>query len=489
MGYIVISRVTMTRALFILMALVASHPVMAGLLDIYELEDGHTNWQYVANTSGTLLILALSYTLFRLFLINQAANRYNRELVDIRNKLEQRVRERTATLDESNRLLLESNAVLEGETAEHRATADRLRQSESYITSILRSMPLMVIGLNVKGVITQWNRHAEKVSGQLAQQVLGKKLWRAYPTITVHPDQIDKVIRDKRSLTIKQSQRGRYHFDITIYPLIEQVAPGVVVLIDDVTQRVTAENMLIQRDKMSSMGELAGTLAQDISTPVQAMLMDIREVQSRVSHTQYSVEQDPSPMLDDALLRGEQVSAVISNLLEFSSADPDAMTQVDMTEVIDHSLELAGTLLSVPSGQQFKDIRIEKIYEADLPQIPCHPTELQQVFLSLFRHCCHALGNVDRPEHVPTITLQVNQFYDALWLKVQHNGVGISLEEQQMLFEPFFTDSADMSDADYDAGRRLSYPFFIVTEQHRGQMAVTSDIEIGTTFHIQLLLK
>ncbi len=57
-----------------------SAPALAGLLDIYRLEDGHTNWQYVANTSGTLLILALLYTLFRLVKSIQEARRYNSEL-------------------------------------------------------------------------------------------------------------------------------------------------------------------------------------------------------------------------------------------------------------------------------------------------------------------------------------------------------------------------------------------------------------------------
>lgn len=476
----------MNRALLLL--LVLSPPAFAGLLDVYRLEDGHTNWQYVANTTGSVLIIALSYTLIRLFFINRKAGRYNRQLEEIRSQLEERVRKRTATLDESNRLLKVSHSVLESEIAEHSETAERLKQSESYINSILRSMPLMLIGLDRAASITQWNARAEEVSGLPADKVLGKKLWQAYPSISVTPLQIEEAITDNRTLTFKQSQRGRYHFDITIYPLSGQSEPGVVVLIDDVTQRVTAENMLIEREKMSSMGELAGSLAQDISTPVNALLMDIREVQSRISDAEYTAEQDPAPMLDDALMRGEQVSRVVSNLLDFSSSHAGEMKPADITEIIDHSLELAGAVLTASSGLQFRDIRIDKAFEERLPRIPCHPTELQQVFLSLFRHCMHALAEVDRPDFVPTITLQANNFYDALWLKVQHNGRGIDLQEQQALFEPFFTDTAYTSGDSADAGRRLSYPYFIITEQHRGQLAVTSDVDIGTTFHIELML-
>jgi signal transduction histidine kinase len=76
-----------------------------------------------------------------------------------------------------------------------------------------------------------------------------------------------------------------------------------------------------------------------------------------------------------------------------------------------------------------------------------------------------------------------------LWIKVQHNGLGISYDEQQYIFEPFFTNKAGKSSAeDYDAGKRLSFSHFIITEQHKGQLAVTSDMNVGTTFHIQLPL-
>ncbi len=92
----------------------------------------------------------------------------------------------------------------------------------------------------------------------------------------------------------------------------------------------------------------------------------------------------------------------------------------------------------------------------------------------------------------PTIKIQVIECYDALWIKVQHNGLGVSNEEQKFIFEPFFTNTSsdnDTLDNDYEAGKRLSFSHFIITEQHRGQLAITSDMNVGTTFHIQLPLE
>jgi signal transduction histidine kinase len=112
---------------------------------------------------------------------------------------------------------------------------------------------------------------------------------------------------------------------------------------------------------------------------------------------------------------------------------------------------------------------------------------MQQVLLSLFRHCCHALNRVEDLDHRPQIGIEVTVFYDNLWIRVQHNGVGISLEQQRTIFEPFDNQS-DTSDSP-DAGNHLSFSNFIIVEEHQGQIAVTSDPEIGTTFHIQLPLE
>jgi C4-dicarboxylate-specific signal transduction histidine kinase len=84
----------------------------------------------------------------------------------------------------------------------------------------------------------------------------------------------------------------------------------------------------------------------------------------------------------------------------------------------------------------------------------------------------------------PTIQVILSESYDNLWIKIQHNGLGLTTEEQMNLFEPFFTGKSAAEG--FDAGQRLSFSYYIVTEQHQGNMAVTSDIELGSTIHIQL---
>lgn len=464
----------------------------ASVFTLFKDEHGETNWQHLANWSSGTLILLLTAMLVKLFISANREKKANRALEEIRSGLERRVLERTATLDESNRLLKETNLLLEGEIAHHKETTGLLRSSETYIRDILESMPLVLIGLNAQMAVTQWNRQAEELTGIGQPKAIGKNLWDAYPIITVTPAQIAKVQRDNKPVTIKHSQRGQCYYDISIYPLREQQETGIVILIDDVTQRILAENMLVQRDKMSSMGELASTMAHDIDVPLQAILKDIQSARQSLQTAASAMVAsttvpDVCAMLDDASERGKQASGVISNLLDFAHSQGDKQRLANIVDIVEHTVTLAEDVLSEPGGLRFRDIAISRHYEKNLPQIRCNVSELQQVFFSLFRHAFKSLEQVSRADFKPNIRIDIIECYDALWIKIQHNGVGLSNVEQQYIFEPFFNKTS--VDESQDIGKRLSFSYFIVTEHHQGQLAVTSDVNVGTTFHLQLQVK
>ncbi len=478
----------MQRLYFILLSSLVSLPCHAGFIQYFKDEEGETKWQYVANFSSSVLILLLSVALITIFISHRKLAKANRELNEIKNVLEQRVLERTATLDESNRLLKDANTALEAEIEQHKETSRLLQESEAYKKNILQSMPSMLIGLDGELNISEWNRCAEEITGIDQSKALGKNLWEAYPTITISPEQVKDVLVTGISSTIKHSQRGQYYFDIRIFPLKGKLERGVVLVIDNVTQRTLAENSLIQRDKMSSMGELAATMAHDIDDPLRAISEDLAKIQGeKASDNDLSRQSNIDILIKDANERIQQVSSVIRNLLDFSRSQGDKKTPADITEIIGHAIELAQNTLSDPKGLRFQDVKVIENYAEGLPQIPCYAAEMQQVFLSLFRHCVHALAQVSRPDFEPEIKVDVIECYDALWLKVQHNGLGLSPDDQNSIFEPFFSTWPE-TDTPLEAENRLSFTHFILTEHHQGQVAITSDIDVGTTFHIQLQL-
>ena len=179
--------------------------------DLFKDENGVRNWQHLANTVGGILLVLLLIVTVYLFIARRRAYRANRELTAIRNELEIRVKERTATLDESNKLLLESNRLLENEVSQHKITADQLRSSESYIKDILTSMPLMLVGLDKNGIITHWNKKVEEVSEISSEEALGKSLWEAYPQSTVLPVHVQHSMVRNEIIHLKQSLRSLYY--------------------------------------------------------------------------------------------------------------------------------------------------------------------------------------------------------------------------------------------------------------------------------------
>ena len=468
----------LVKTLCMLFLLLLCQSAAADIFWLFRESDGSTNWQYVANFTSNILIVALTATSIRLYFSRRQSRRYNAELEAIRSQLEQRVEERTATLDKSNQML-------KSEISEHRKTTQQLQQSEAYINSILQSMPLMLVGLSEQNKITQWNQRAEIISGVTSDKALGCDLWEIYPAITITPNQVKQAQQQNKVITIKYSQRGQYHFDITIYPLQKEHETGVVILLDDVTQRAKNENMLIQRDKMSAMGEMASVMAHDISIPLKAIIKDIKTVrQGLVDEPQDNEE--ISELLEDAIIRGQQANSVISNLLNFSASGGGEKTLSSIPDIVNHSIELANDVLSVTADLRFSDIVVNTNYAEDLPDNPCYVTELKQVFLSLFRHSCYALDEIDELDHKPEINIDVSLSFDDLWIRIQHNGKHIDLEDQMTIFEPFNQDQVQDSNVMLNAGMHLSFSHFIITEQHQGQIAVTSNPDEGTTFHIQL---
>ncbi len=477
-----------SRLLLLAVSLYSPWVSATTIFTLFKDENGKTNWQHLANTTASILIIILTITAVYLFLARRKAFLANQELNKIRQELEQRVQERTATLDESNKLLQESNSLLENEISQHVITSDQLRVSESYIKDILTSMPLMLVGLNKDGRVTQWNRRVEELSGVPAEEALGKTLWEAYPTATVKPEQIQQAIEENKTIHLKQSMRSLRHFDITIYPLKGEEA-GVVILVDDVSKEKTAENLLIHNDKMSFMGEVASTMAHDINLPLQAILMDLRRFHNVLADSQQQGGAAQTELLgeiaEDMSNRGDQVHKIINNLLTFSRSRHSEKQMTDMVDVMEHTVDLGKEVISGEGGLSFNQVKLDWQVENNLPQVPCYTTELQQVFLSLFRHACVALQKRSADgDFEPTIKIILAQGYDSLWIKIQHNGVGLSSDEQMGLFEPYFSNTEEADD--FDAGQHLSFSYYIITEQHQGHMAVTSDPAVGSTFHMEL---
>ncbi|NQZ32348.1 MAG: PAS domain S-box protein [Oceanospirillaceae bacterium] len=480
-------------ALFIIFI---SSTTQAGIRDIFKDEDGNTNWQHLANWSSGSLIIVLAIVILSLIVAHRRLRKSNHQLHGIRAELEDRVIERTATLDKANHNLTDTNQKLEVEVQQHLDTSVQLHSSESYIKNILASMPLVLVSIDAKGIVTQWNQKAEELSGIAATSAIGSDLWAVYPEIVLTWEQVTKVIESGETYTYPHRRRGIHFYDVTLYPLRGADKQGVVILVNDVSKQKQAENMLVHNEKIASMTELASAMAHDINTPLQGMLLDLQSFQqllSKQSDTEVEGYKDMKlllGLLSDASKRAETVASIVKNLLSFSRGRNEKKQVHDVTTLLDNAIMLASDMLILPGKLQFNKIEIAKEYQSELPLLNCYATELQQVFLNIIRHACYALEEMPHTPQgaiqAPKLTVSVNLEVDSLWVTLAHNGAILSDEEQTTIFEPSL--SVILPQRDVDSQKRLSFANFIITDQHQGQMAVTSNLEHGTKFHIQLLL-
>lgn len=454
------------RYIAVLAALMGVSPgASADVFAVFREPDGSTNWQYVANTSASLLILILLVVLFFLIRAHLRARRSNQALTEIKETLEERVEQRTEVLQQ---------------------TAEQLRQREAYIASIVNSMPVMLIGLNEQFQVTQWNRTAEDITGRPFEDVKGMDLWKAYPAITLSEDQVREVLVSGETGHLKHTQQGQYSFDITLYRLRDHDDTGVVILVSDITKQVNAENSVAERDKLSALGELASAMAYDISLPVNSIARHVDSARDRVGASTSDGNGTLLQELDVVGASAQQAGAIVDHLLNLARSHHDTKQHCDVPAIMDRSIALASELFIDPESLAFGDIHIQRRYEESLPRVSCFPDELAQVFTRLLRSAFYALKDRQAGEEEPHIRIVIERFVESLWIRVQHNGACLSASEQVEIFEPYFLSSEQ--NGRYPVEHRLSYPHFIVTEHHDGHLAVTSDEKLGTCFNIQLPL-
>ncbi|BFM16141.1 hypothetical protein R50073_23240 [Maricurvus nonylphenolicus] len=427
--------------------------------------------------------------------------RAKKDLKRSQKELEQRVIERTNKLRNINNQLYD-------EIAKHEITEELLRETQDYLNSIINSMPSILIGVTRHGTITHWNTAATTATDISAQNALGRSLDDVYPDLPIDSTTINDIIEKGVPQITENHQQGTgshtRHTDITIYPLLSSEVTGAVIRIDDVSMRVRIENMMIQNEKMMSLGELAAGMAHEINNPLSAILHGIQNIYRRTSpdlpknHTvaeecgttvqqihSYLNDREIFKFIDGIREAGERSARIVTNMLEFSRSNSRRHRDTNIVELLNHSLELAANAFELQTPEGIEPLTIKKEFSKDIPPVSCSAAEIQQVLLNLLRNACQAFSNEDYgPPLHPTITLRAYIQHQEVCIEVEDNGPGMSEAVKRHIFEPFFT----TKEVGKGTGLGLSVTYFIVTEHHDGTIEVDSQPGEGTCFIIKLPL-
>jgi signal transduction histidine kinase len=180
---------------------------------------------------------------------------------------------------------------------------------------------------------------------------------------------------------------------------------------------------------------------------------------------------------------GERAAAIVADMLSFSRRSERTFSSNDLNAIVSKSLDLAGKDFDLKKHYDFRKVNVVREYDADLPPVPCVSTEIEQVLLNLVRNAAQAMARAGTEG--PTLTLRTRKMQDWAVIEVEDNGPGIPRDDLPRIFDPFYTTKK----AGEGTGLGLSVSYFIITNNHHGQLSVTSREGRGARFVVSLPLR
>lgn len=383
-----------------------------------------------------------------------------------------------------------------------------LKRAQNYIVGIINSMPSIIVGVDPHGFITNLNLKAEQESRLSAEEAMGKRFDKAFSRFTEQMDQINKAIMQRKTKHIlktnqKRDQEALYE-EIVVYPLITEESGGAVIRVDDKTEQRKFEEMMIQNEKMLSVGGLAAGMAHEINNPLSAMVQNAQVAMLRLKaenpanlHSAeeaglpfealqtYLADRDIIQQLQMIREAGKHAKEIVLNMLNFAHRSDARRSSYDILMLLDSTIELASIEYNLRENNDFKKIKIEKKYAPHIPLFLCEAEKIRQVFLNILRNGAAAMferQKIEDSEYTPRFRLEVLQEQDMVQIEISDNGIGIKEDIKSRIFEPFFTTKT----IGEGTGLGLSISYFIITENHGGTIEVDSTEGEGTRFIIRL---
>ncbi|OGP69739.1 MAG: hypothetical protein A2Y80_03485, partial [Deltaproteobacteria bacterium RBG_13_58_19] len=400
---------------------------------------------------------------------------------------------------------------------------DDLRRAHREIEQLFDSIPSIIIGLSMTGVVHAWNAAAERLLELPVPAVLGQELQKF--SINWEWDRIAEGLAQckEKGETVRvekvrfQRPDGKEGFlGISINPIKAEEGwlSGLILLGADITERKILEGQLAQAQKLESIGQLAAGIAHEINTPIQyvgdntrflqesfrelfQLIEDYRgllagettgegngDLQQRVedllaqADIDYLEEEIPKA-IQQTLEGVERVARIVRAMKDFSHPGRAEKTLNDINKAIDSTITV--------TRNEWKYVA-DMVTDLDpsLPLVPLLPNEFNQVILNIIINAAHAIAEaVDQGKgEKGAITISTRRLGDEVEVRLQDTGPGIPPEIKERIFDPFFT----TKEVGKGTGQGLAIAHDVIVEKHGGAITFETEMGRGTTFVIRLPL-
>lgn len=279
----------------------------------------------------------------------------------------------------------------------------------------------------------------------------------------------------------------------------------------EIQDRTRLESELVEAQRLETIGQLAAGIAHEINTPAQYVADNTRFLQSEFSSILKIIDQyasqldsnspskswaersqeiadslqtidyefirDEIPLAINQSLEGiERISGIIKAMKDFSHPGSDERVFADLNTAIKSTAMVCSN-----KWKFFADLELE--LDEALTPIPCYTSQLNQVFLNLIVNAVDAIESrfSDSGER-GIIKIRTKNEIGAVVISVEDNGIGMSQEVSEKMFNPFYT----TKEVGKGTGQGLSISRDIIVNKHQGVIRCTSEVGVGTTFTIVL---
>ncbi len=388
----------------------------------------------------------------------------------------------SAIRDISDRKRIEEELRRANEELERRK-ARELRDSQNRLALIVDSSQDAIIGKNLDGIITQWNKGAEQMYGYTAQEMIGRNISTVAPQDRADEIQaiLDRIRNGERvqyfeSIRITKDKR-RLNVSISVSPIHD--SEGKVVGASTIARNITAqkkiEDQLKQSQKMEAVGRLAGGVAHDFNNLLGIVTACTELLRGRV-------DDESLEYVDNIREAAKRGASLTKQLLAFSRRQPVQSQVLDLNERLKEVSKLLRPLMG-------DDVEVVVPPRSTAAVIEADPGQLDQIVLNLAVNARDAMprggkfiietGVVDLDEAFTREHSMTPGCY--VTLAVSDNGSGMDEATRSRIFEPFFT----TKESGKGSGLGLATVYGIV-KQSAGHIWVYSEVGRGTTFKIYL---
>ncbi|WP_051822541.1 PAS domain-containing sensor histidine kinase [Desulfonatronum thiodismutans] len=357
----------------------------------------------------------------------------------------------------------------------------KLRKSEKKYSTIFDNIPVAVFELNAETLdVRNCNRGMSQLYGYCKGEVIGKSF-----SMLFAPNSTDAHLTALRSPghipQARHMDKDGQEFFVSIDTSRTALEGKEILLavVFDVTDRIRAEQQVIQSSKMATLGEMAAGVAHELNQPL-AVLKMVANFFSRQTNKGLTPDQDQLRQMTAKIVNNvDRATKIIEHMREFGRKPNLESTEVQVNDVLRRACDFFSEQLKI------RDITVNWELDADQPTVLADPNRLEQVFINLLVNARDAIedkcSGKECMEDDRMITLRTRSNARHVVTEVVDTGPGIPKAVIGRIFEPFFS----TKEVGRGTGLGLSICYDIVTD-YDGTIHVFSKPGHGARFVVTL---